>query len=395
MSEIDSDFAVLQGALKILIVKHSAGNRFGGPAEDLEEFLISGHPGASITVVSHPLTSWSILESTIRMYSQGVLASKKIIPRRIKGSSRYIFDIFFGPKRAEYDYVFGFNGWALCLGLLLCKNQNAQVVAWGVDYVPPDNKDRVGPLSFLLNLLERLLSQRVNVRVENTSVALTERAKRSHLPSSAKSFVVPIGVWGKDFVAVEDLQQKIPSKLVYLGGVNERTGAPLLVAVLDELNQMNIDFTCDVIGDGPLLGWLKDEIEKRGLRNRVFAHGYLPDLPDTRQILAKSSIGLAPFSADPGNFTSFTDPQKIRRYLSSGLVVVSSKVPPIAKELTIEFGLIGLEADESAKSWAKTVADLLGNPGRLRNAQRAALDYSNSFENSKILGRVLQQILRT
>jgi len=394
MPEKSPEFTQENMPLKILIVKHSVGNKFGGPAEDLEQYLVSEYPDASITVLSHPLTPWSAMETSMKVYSKGVLGSQTVRPRRIKGAARHLFDVFFGPKRSEYDLVFGFNSWALFLGVLSCKNKDAKVVAWGVDFVPLNNADRSGFLNFFLTLLEKLLTQRINVRVENTGVALMEREIRSKLTPLAKSFVVPIGVWRKDYFQVEDLEKKSQSKLVYLGAINERTGAPLLVEILDELNKMKVDFTCDIIGDGPLMDWLKIQIRVRGLERKVIAHGYLPDFPDTRQILSIASIGLAPFSADLGNFTFFTDPQKVRRYLASGLVVISSKVPPIARELSIDCGLVGLEPHESSKSWADAIADLLGNPKRLRIAQRASLEYAETFENARILGRFLEQVLK-
>jgi glycosyltransferase involved in cell wall biosynthesis len=386
-------FAERQSHLKILIVKHSLGNRYGGPAEDLEEFLISEYPEATVTVLSHPLTSWSNLETSVKVYTKGVLSDLKVVPRRIKGPARHFFDVFFGPKRSEFDFVFGFNSLALFLGLMSCKNQSAQLVSWGVDYVPP--KNRGGFQKYFVALLQKLLTERISFRVENTHSALMERDKEWRLPSSARSFVVPIGVWKRDFLAVEDLLKKNERNLLYLGAINERTGTPMLLGVLDELDKMNVNFTCDVIGDGPLLDWLKIKIEEKGLGQRVFVRGYLPDIPDTKRILSVSSIGLAPFSANPENFTFFSDPQKIRRYLSSGLVVVSSKVPPIAMELGIHSGFVGIDPDESAKSWARAIADLLGNTDRLRLAQRAALEYSETFENSLVFGKVLKQIFKT
>ena len=386
-------FSKTHRPLKILIVKHSLGNRYGGPAEDLEKFLVSEYPEAIITVQSHPLTAWSTLESTTKIFTNGNLTFQKVTARKIRGQARHLLDLFFGPKRTEYDVVFGFNSFAVLLGILSCKNQDAKFVAWGVDFVPHNH--RVGPLNFLLNLLQRWLSRRINVRVENTKVALEERDKASPLSPSAHSYVVPIGVWRKDFEIASNLQSKTLNKLLYLGSINERTGIPLLVEALHELNQMNIDFTCDVVGDGPLLDWLKDQILIMELEEKVFVHGYLPDYPETKELLSNSSIGLAPFSAEAGSFTFFTDPQKIRRYLSSGLVAVCSNVPPIARELSSNSGLVSISSNETAEAWAKTIAGLLSNPEELLSLQNAALDFSETFENSYLFEKLTKEIFGT
>ncbi len=146
--------------------------------------------------------------------------------------------------------------------------------------------------------------------------------------------------------------------VVYLGDITRSKGAELFVPFALALRKRVPDFTLTLIGGGPDLASLRDEIERAGLRDRVITVGFIESFGEALALLATGGVAIAPYAdSDPNSFTFYADPGKIKVYLGCGLPVVLTDVPPIARRLAREGA--GRIAAYDAEAFAEQVAAVI------------------------------------
>ena len=87
-----------------------------------------------------------------------------------------------------------------------------------------------------------------------------------------------------------------------------------------------------MIGSGPDEEYFKGLAKKMGLDNNIIFYGYMEEGERLRKIISHSSLGVALYK-DEENFMKYTEPAKVKYYLSFGIPSIISDVPVIAKEL--------------------------------------------------------------
>jgi len=67
------------------------------------------------------------------------------------------------------------------------------------------------------------------------------------------------------------------------------------------------------------------------LTGKVKFYGFLPNHEQLLELLAQCDVGLALYSEEPLSYKRFADTGKPKLYIASGLPVIITNVPPIAK----------------------------------------------------------------
>lgn len=354
------------------------------PAGPVRDFLLAA--GASVTTIFHPLSPEDPGVHVVSRYRDGVHVQTHEIRLPSRPPLTYAFDPFAPARSGRAELWIGFNNLAAAQGLVRRRLGRARRVAyWAVDFVP----DRFGPgaaLSRVYDVVDRVVSKHVDLRVELTSAALEGRSRRLKLGAdAAPAHVAPIGTW-------YDAAPKTPEdgwrarRVVFGGHLVPRQGVGTLLEAIALLPDVELDVT----GKGPLQTELERRTAELGIGSRVRFHGYLHDHRDVERLVAGAAVAAAPYSTRMTSFTRFADPAKLRTYTGAGLPVVLTDVPPNAAELAREAGA-EIVADDP-QSVAAGISRILDSPEEWRRRRAAALGYAAQFDWNRIVADALARL---
>jgi glycosyltransferase involved in cell wall biosynthesis len=161
-----------------------------------------------------------------------------------------------------------------------------------------------------------------------------------------------------------------PGRILSIGRLVPKKGFDILIEALRILAQRRVDFTCDIVGDGPLRQPLESAAQRAGLAERVSFRGarLQDELVDAYR--RASLFVLAPVMTQDGDRDGI--PNVLVEAMACGLPVVSTRLSGIPE--LIEDGVEGLlvapnDPDALAKAIERllmhaTLAHALGLAGR-------------------------------
>lgn len=148
-------------------------------------------------------------------------------------------------------------------------------------------------------------------------------------------------------------------RILTVGSLLEVKGHQYLIDACAILAGMNVDFVCEIIGDGPLLGALKHQIASMGLRQRVTLVGGM-SRDAVRDQLARADIFvLASVRAARGSREGI--PVALMEAMAAGLPVVASRLSGIPELVQNEKSGI-LVAPKDSAGLAAAISRLICNP---------------------------------
>ncbi len=368
------------------------GYSYPGPAESLEVFL--GEKYSSLLVISHPLNKTSERKSRLRLYSNGQIIMEIVKTRHIPYPFGLLFDPFIFPKAFlhRFDIIIGFNVLSTFYGALIksikTHRDYSVLASWGVDFVPPQGRN------IIFRTIERVLNL-INRKLLDFRVEMTDRARQARSIQSKKTQLIlnPIGLDDSDFINFSDLVKKDDHRFVYLGSLNTRTGVEFVIDVIAKLCKVFPTTKLDLIGTGELRGKLEQKVKDFGIVDNVTFHGYLSEGKELQGILESASYGFAPYPRIENSFTYYADPQKIKRYMGSGLVVLTTRETEISTTIeSRECGLV-FDSEENSAVWARSIIEIMKDEVRLNSYQKSSYTLSKNFSNNEIFGATLKRLL--
>lgn len=211
------------------------------------------------------------------------------------------------------------------------------------------------------------------------------RIKRDQVPF----FEAPMGTYSHIiFADGEPAYNK--RDLVYVGATkNKNVRADFLLEVGKVLRDRGEKFRLIFVGPGATQH-LEEMAKKLNIMDCAVFKGSIPDLIDLERFVATCGIGLAPY--DPywkENFSQFADPGKIKNYLGCGVPVVSTEVPPIAKELQAQGA--GVIADMQPGAFADAIQRYWNDEATYKKARKQARRMGEQFTWPSIFDRLMEQ----
>ena len=237
----------------------------------------------------------------------------------------------FGPwKLRGYnpDVIFVFEPSPVTVGLpavLLGRLKHCPVVFWALD-LWPETLSAIGVVKH-----PKALSAVANlVRFIYNRCTLVLGQSRSFLPSIARHCDDPSKVryfpsWAEDVFQkqVDEPVSEIPSapgtlSILFAGNVGDAQDFPAILDAAERLKHRN-DIRWLIVGDGRRSIWLSEQVQARGLGDRVFLLGRFP-VERMPAFYAYADALLVSLKKDPT--FSMTIPGKVQSYLAAGRPVI-------------------------------------------------------------------------
>lgn len=241
----------------------------------------------------------------------------------------------------------------------------------------------------LYRWLDQFNATRVDV-IWNATDFMTERRSQDLKSKIAPQLRLPLGL---------DLHSEIvgqsrfdSSSIVYMGNLQSRQGFGLIVEALPKLVEKFPNLRLQVVGGGPDESIFRSKVKEMGLDNFVNFYGFVSLQSQLDEILGRAVLGLALYVPEQETATFFTDPGKIKDYLSYGLPILTTRVPQIASEIEqLEAGwVVNYNAPDLEEILDRIFSDREELGRRAANAQNLAKEY----EWEKVLDNVLSQTLK-
>lgn len=361
-----------------------AANGFSeGPSQPLGRFLLE-HGARRVATITHPLTADGPGEHHLHIVENG---TERTTVRRLPNRPplTYAFDPAVPVRPPRADVWFGFNCVSTAQGLVHRSLRRVdRVIHWNVDFVP----DRFGSsvLTGVYDRLDELCCTRADGRVELSEAARLGRIDRYGLTGKVPVEVIPMGAWVSE-APQADVGRLGDRRIVFLGSLVERMGIDSLIDAVGLLRASGTPVVLEIIGRGDLLDRLQRRVIEENLSDVVVFRGFVTNFDDVLAILANASLAIAPYDVDPNSFSHFADPGKLKAYLSVGLPILLTDVPPNASELEREAGAEIIRP--SPEHLAERIEAILGDADRWTQRHCAAQAYAKKFDWADLLAERL------
>jgi colanic acid/amylovoran biosynthesis glycosyltransferase len=180
-------------------------------------------------------------------------------------------------------------------------------------------------------------------------------------------------------------------RIITVGRLEEKKGVYYALHTLKRLRdrQPTIEFTYEVVGDGPLMNMLKHETQKLGLDDHVLFHGYKDQL-EVIKLLREADIFLAPHvTSDSGDQEGI--PNVLKEAMAIGLPVLStyhSGIPELISDCKTGF----LVAEKSVEQLAEKLHHIIKEVINLEDVVMSAREFVEQNFNAYNLNSDLEKI---
>lgn len=201
--------------------------------------------------------------------------------------------------------------------------------------------------------------------------------------------------WIPSTVPIKVIRRKktgMRNKIVFLGTVDDKNGAPLLPAMMTQVKKSLPNAVLDVMGNGAFFKWLKKEVSRYNLDKSINLLGHL-SFKDFSQKLTNYSIGISPYRFSEQNLTPLSDSLKMRLYLAAGLPVIITKGFWFSDEITENE--LGLAVEDTSDSFAKAIIKLLKDGELNKKIRNRAFAYSKKMDLTGFYDRAFKKIFHT
>lgn len=169
-------------------------------------------------------------------------------------------------------------------------------------------------------------------------------------------------------------QKKIKHSLVSVGIIDKQLDFPNLFLAVKSLRKIFPEITVTIIGNGPLLTALQDQVKQLRLQKQVRFLGYQTH-QKTLQYIAQHSVGLALYTGE-WNFNYYGDSMKCREYFQYGLPVLTTDTHSTVED--IQKAEAGIVIQPTVEEYITGISQLFRQQSKYsQNAYRLAKKYQD------------------
>lgn len=291
-------------------------------------------------------------------------------------------------EHKKYDLYLGSNRLNTLMGIILKKINLVEKVV----YFSPDwSKNR-----FNNKLLNSLFSYLDFFCVKNSDCVWNSSTVMKIDPMMEERLKLGYPKeWLKKQIQVSDGTDnyEIPSfdminrfEMGFVGHLKKGMGMELVIDALPNILKKIPEIKLVIIGSGPLEKLLK----KKSKNLPVEFIGFLGDLEQVYQRLSKCAIALAPYENSKENISQFSDPGKVKNYLSIGLPMIITNVPKISSE--IEKSKCGIVINYKKEEFVDAVIRLLKDDKIMKKYKKNTIRLAKKYRWERIFNRALKYL---
>lgn len=293
-----------------------------------------------------------------------------------------VLEFAFRSKTKKYNLFIGLESINTIAGLLLKKIGIVERVVYYVsDYSPSRYKFPLVNNFYLF--LDKFAATHSDFIWDVSLAMMPARIKVGLDPKKAAPVIhVPNALFPKQ-INYLPYSKIIPNSLVFVGTLGKINGPDIAIKALKIVLRSIAGTTLHIYGGGePDMSRLKKLTGKLKLNDKVVFHGFISDQVELSRETRKYAIGLAPYLEIPGSPRWWADATKIRLYLAAGLPVITTRVPPLGKE--VEKDEAGMITKDNPKDTAEAILKLLKNKALFSKMKKNAIKWaqSNTWENT-------------
>lgn len=263
--------------------------------------------------------------------------TKKLIPLRTPELLRFIslpavallilFQTYYHCRKAKkmygpIEWYLTVNAYTAWVGnVLKSLGVVKKTIFWVWDYFPSGFPD------WRIRLLRWVYWKFDRPAITSSSIVACISKKLIRIRNISSYRIIPIGT-----NPITKLHQNTKRLIVGLMGMLKTSqGIDFIADTMPELIRRYKNVTVEFIGSGPEELYFKHRMKR--YHDHVRWYGYVTSEKEIDRIMRRWSIGLAPYNPTKSNESYWTDPSKIKAYISQGVPVITTNVPSFAKEV--------------------------------------------------------------
>lgn len=347
------------------------------------------------------------INSSVSYYKNKKQIKEKIIFSLPRFSNKFLYFLFLPlnyliyltqsltlllRRQTKKPIVFmGINYYCTFCGIILKKIGKVDFVIYRVmDFFPLPPRGIYKYLNRIFYFLDNYCLKNADFLWFTTIRHIIGRENYGYFDRTYYQYILtPLGINIDKFISAP-VSKTNRYSLVYCGVLSKYH---LLDLVFDAIKILKKDFKkikLNIIGSGPDENYFKNLAKKMKIKENVRFHGYLKEGKKLKALIANNLLGIALYR-DEEDFIKYTEPAKVKYYLSFGIPVLISKVPLIAEELQekkVSFAVLNNQ-DEIIK----TIKNFALNHSLQKEYKENIKNFVKSADIEKILKRVFRQIL--
>ncbi len=357
----------------------------------LFQFLADGPRVREVSFIGHPFARDLLRHSQLMVCRDGCVREWVIKRGQHHGFISYLGDICITLclllfLRRRYDlYLSGVPHLAF-LGLFLRALRFAEgTVYWTHDYHP--NRFGNGILNYLYLKLDEICATRSDY-AWNVVPQITEHRRQRGVKVSADRVLIV-----EDPVQAEHIEwlplAEVPPASIINSGLVEGYGFDLLLETLPLViaKQPRTRITVTTYQEFPQS--LRKRMRELGLESRFDLLGYVADEGEYGRVLQRHRVGLAIYEPKVGTHKRYSE-SRAKSYLARGVVVIITRVAPIAVDIEREGA--GIVIDYDKEQLAGAILKLLSDDEFYERCRENAINLAQRYRAERIFPPSLRRM---
>lgn len=365
-----------------------------GPPHELRDYFLKRSMDAILFIGHHNryLKDNLVRASYYETYRGGKLVRKYVakeydVPEPVAYIHDFILTLLwsmrFGPQNVTYFIGLG-NLNALAGLVIRAFRTVSYVVYYVIDYSPVRFKNAV--MNSVYHSMDYMCARYSSQTWNYAKRMIAERGKRWRI-NFPNQKVVPNGITIKH--NLPGPAKNKPYEISYIGTLYKQQGILFVVDAMRALVKRIPRVHLTIIGMGDLDEEIARRVTSYGLKKQITLKGFIPDPYKADAIVSKANLGLAMYDPNSG-FVMYTEPGKIKRYLSCSVPVIMTDVSPLAAEIVKR--KCGFCSPYKTNAFTDIVVRYFSDPAKVATYRSNALSFAENYSWEKIFDKSLKSL---